>query len=247
MQIFKNEEASYRLNVHEDTSGFSLRQSFEEAIQKTFASDYLHVCTPWFALALSLHIVTPFLFSRGYVVIDIITSFFIMAAVSVSWYKRLAFQEHTKTLTFGKDEKAFVIYSVAAGMALILAGGLLFLVGTVIGGAFFTLMAAIAFCLWGAPFLCVFLGLIAMGFDDKRTLGFVFNIVKPIHTELFFGYLTFFIFELCVSLGAATLMLHWMSPMIFGIIALILRFLFTGILITFTSHVIYTRCVFERL
>ncbi|MBX9977246.1 MAG: hypothetical protein K2X98_03240 [Alphaproteobacteria bacterium] len=246
MRIFKNEEASYRLKVFEDTKDFSVRKSFEEAIQKTFASDYVRMCAPWFILALIIHIAAPLIFSTIYFIIEIIASFFIMASVSVSWYKALAFQEHTKALTFGKNEKAFVIYSIAMGFSLVVAGALIFLVGTTMGASFLSLMIVVAFCLWGAPFFCVFIGLIAMGFDDKRTLSFVFHMVKPVHSELFFGYLALFIFELCVSLGVATLMLGWMNIIVFGIIALTLRFLFTGILVTFTSHVIYTRCAFER-
>ncbi len=241
MPFLRTNPHGARLHVFANTDTFSLRESFKEAFSRPFTAGYVRAAMGWFVLSVIFHSIHPFVGQLG----SIIT----MTGVSVVWYRSLAFQEQSPLLRFSKREGIFLFYSLFMMMVALLIGLGITFVAARFGVAGLSLagllMTGASF--WFMPFVFVFLGLIAMGFDDNRTIGFVKGIVLPIHLQLLFGYMSILLFHTCVVVGVALMRVDLgFFSILFDIIFIALEFLFAGVMVTFTSHVIYTRCRYEK-
>ncbi len=228
------------ITVFANISGFSAVESLREGFYRTLTLQYLRVISAWFIVSLTLHLLNPLIAQIG--------SLFIMSAVSVAWYRSLAFQEEAPFLRFSKSELVYLFYTIFIGMTVLFLGLItsiitarLGMIGLSFGGLFLT-----GLFFWCMPFIFVFLGLVAMGFDGSSVLKDVKNIVLPIHFQLLIIYLSLIVLNTCVVVGLVFLIKDFGPTFLLEGVIMMLQFLFAGILNTFTSHIIYTRCSYEK-
>ena len=92
------------ITVFANISGFSAVESLREGFYRTLTLQYLRVISAWFIVSLTLHLLNPLIAQIG--------SLFIMSAVSVAWYRSLAFQEEAPFLRFSKSELVYLFYTI---------------------------------------------------------------------------------------------------------------------------------------
>lgn len=256
--------ANDHLNVS-DGRPFSLKDSLYQIQKVIVAPSFLKVGQPWFFLSILTHILHSFFLmflernTPAHSMITIVITgvdFMISAGVSVAWYRFLAFQKTTQTLSFGKEEQRFLCgYLLIGAMIAFFALLMISLLGPLLSTATHSLIlrifpfviASLSF-FFLTPIVHLFLGCLGIGIPIRSSLSYAIRIFRPIFMILSTGYCIISLFLGGFSIGLFTLLTistTTTSQALISFISLLTSFLSISMFTIFTSHVLYKRCLYR--
>lgn len=228
-----------------DRSEFSVMASLREAFYQTLSTHFFKAVGAW----LLLYVVAVLFMHKA---VSDLVSFLAMIAVSVAWYRFLAYGEEIPWIRLWKKELWFLLIMILVGLVMMLAmgvavGGFILLYKLGFGDVFVWIGAALCgvILLWTMPYLSMYMGLVALGFSGH--LNKVREIVHPMPMSLWGGYILLMVIQTMIVL-VVTLLAGLIFKDIQGveIIGTVLSYLFTGITVAFTSHLLYVRATFQN-